>query len=75
MSMHKSGFVGRSEGYVTRIMKSKYRERRKEGTHFTFFLICSAIEEDGYQIYNLLIISIGNLPYYVFNTKIFLIVH
>ena len=48
MSMHKSGFVGRSEGYVTRTMKSKYRERRKEGTHFTFFLICSAIEEDGY---------------------------
>ena len=63
MSMHKSGFVGRNEGYVTRIMKSKDRERRTEGTHFTFFLICSAIEEGGYQMYNLLIISIDNLPY------------
>ena len=65
MSMHKSGFVGRGEGYVTRIMKSKDRERRKEGTHFTTFLICSAIEEGGYQMYNLLIIFIGNLPYKV----------
>jgi len=60
--MHKSGFVGRSEGYVTRIMKSKDRERRKEGTHFTFCLICSAIEKGGYQTYNLLTISIGDLP-------------